>query len=137
MQANTLTPYDELCAYTLSLRDAGFLHQLVVDAHCIQNATADTRPFALITLYLHAEKGFTGRQAQRYHMQMARTRKNWPRLPLPTGNTGIAAADIMAAPSGEPRNAAIRAWAVAVWKSCPDAHSAVRALDAAELSIHL
>jgi hypothetical protein len=45
--------------------------------------TADTKPiavaFSLAGLYLHVEKGFSGRQVQRAHMQLARRRKRtWP-----------------------------------------------------------
>jgi len=36
--------YHELCAYTLSLGDAEFIHQHVVDAFAAQDATPSTRP---------------------------------------------------------------------------------------------
>ncbi len=51
-----MSPEDELCCYTLSLRDAAFIHQHAVDAIAAQNADAQTKPiaiaFALVGLYL-------------------------------------------------------------------------------------
>jgi len=55
---------DELMAWTLSLREVGFIHQEVVDARAAQHETEVSTPisivFALIGLYLHLEKGFSG-----------------------------------------------------------------------------
>ncbi len=60
--------YNELSYYTLALRDPAFIHQHIVDAFAAQTADEHTRPikltFALAGLYLHVEKGFTGRQVQ-------------------------------------------------------------------------
>jgi hypothetical protein len=51
-----MTPYDELCCYTLERGDASFIHQHVVDAQIAQQASDATKPialaFALAGLYL-------------------------------------------------------------------------------------
>jgi hypothetical protein len=80
--------YEALQYYTLSLADARFLHQHVVDAWSAQNATIDGKSialtFALIGLYLHVERG------KRKHQ--------WPRFSLPGVRGGFTAADVMAQP---------------------------------------
>jgi Family of unknown function (DUF5946) len=57
--------YHELSCYTLAHRDPSFIHQYIVDAYTAQHANETTKPiavvFALIGLYLHIEKNFTGR----------------------------------------------------------------------------
>jgi hypothetical protein len=61
--------YDQVRYYTLSLGDPAFIHQHVVDAFIAQHADENTKPiaitFALVGLYLHVEKGFSGQQVQR------------------------------------------------------------------------
>src|SRR5258708_288507 len=68
--------YYSLAFYTLNLKDKAFLNQYIVDAYAAQHATKETKPikitFALVGLYLMAEKGYTGRQVQQAHMQLAR-----------------------------------------------------------------
>ena len=80
--------YNELAFYTLAHPDPAFIHQLVVDAYAAQNANEATKPiaivFSLIGLYLHLEKGFTGKQVQRAHMQLAKWPNTWTKPPLPT-----------------------------------------------------
>lgn len=80
--------YDEVRYYSLSLGDPEFIHQHVVDAFTAQCADEHTKPiaitFALVGLYLHVEKGLTGRQVQRAHMELARTKRTWPAFTLPT-----------------------------------------------------
>ena len=65
MNAET-TAYHELCCYTLTHGDPAFIHQHVVDAYAAQDASNTDNPirltFALVGLYLHVERGFTGRQ---------------------------------------------------------------------------
>jgi hypothetical protein len=57
--------YDQLSLYTLSHADPSFIHQHVVDAFAAQHADDRTKPitltFALVGLYLHAERGFSGK----------------------------------------------------------------------------
>src|SRR6476469_1456072 len=96
--------YDELAGYSLTRGGPEFIHQHVVDAFAAQHATATTKPiavaFALIGLYLHVERGFTGRQVQRAHMMLARRSRSWPVYKLPETRGQMTAADVLAAPAG-------------------------------------
>jgi hypothetical protein len=113
--------FEELCAYTLSLRDPFFLHQNAVDAFAAQHVEEDTKPiktvFALLGLYLTLEKEFTGRQVQLAHMRVAKHRKDWPKLPPTPESATIAVASVLAAELGPSRNGAIRKWCEAVWQT--------------------
>ena len=134
----------ELTAWTLSLRDAPFIHQHVVDAWAAQHADEHSKPigiaFALIGLYLHLERGFSGREVQRAHMQLAqphgrgKARKDWPRFPLPEDRGALTAAHVIAAPAAQ-RAQAIDAWCRSVWDAWKDSHAAVAVW--AERDLHL
>jgi Family of unknown function (DUF5946) len=79
--------YHELAYYTLSHPDPSFIHQHVVDAYAAQHASDQTKAiqlvFALVGLYLYLDKGFTGRQVQKAHMQLAKRRKHWESYRFP------------------------------------------------------
>jgi hypothetical protein len=113
--------FHELSYYTLAHRDGSFIHQNSVDAFTAQQADETTKPiaivFALIGLYLHLEKGFTGKQVQRAHMQLAKQRRQWvpPVLPLERGTIRIA--DVVAAEPGPARDAMIHRWCASVWEA--------------------
>ena len=113
--------YHEVSAYTLSRGDASFIHQHVVDAWAAQHATAESKPigvfFALVGLYLHVERGLTGREVQRAHMQLARHKEPWPVGELPLERGAITAIDVHAAPAGDARDAMIHRWCEAVWSA--------------------
>ena len=90
--------------------------------YAAQHADEETKPiavvFALVGLYLFLEKGFTGGQVQHTHMRLARRRKQWPRLSLPSGPRGdVTVAAVMAAPPGEARDEMVRAWCASVWQT--------------------
>ena len=116
--------YHELCAYTLTRGDRKFIHQHVVDAFAAQHADEQTKPiglaFALIGLYLHIEKGVSGREVQRVHMQLARRKRPWPAFALPRHRGAITAIDVMRAPAGPERDQAIDGWCAAVWEAFRD-----------------
>src|SRR5262245_25864803 len=103
--------YDALCAYTLTHGGAAFIHQHVVDAFAAQSADEHARPigvtFALVGLYLHVERAFTGRQVQRTHMLMARRKRSWPAFILPDERGAITARTVLSAPAGIARDKAI------------------------------
>jgi len=124
--------YDELCAYTLSHGDAQFIHQHVVDAWTAQHADARTKPlgltFALVGLYLAVEKNVSGREVQRAHMRLARRKRAWPSFELPKSRGAMTALDVMDAPAGPQRDAAIRAWCAAVWAPFSAQRAKVQAL---------
>jgi hypothetical protein len=113
--------YNQLCYYTLADRDPSFLHQLVVDAFAAQTADEQTKPmkltFALVGLYLHVEKQFSGRLVQRVHMGLAQRKRSWPTFALPSERGSLTAADVLAAPAGPERDQAIHAWCASVWEA--------------------
>lgn len=113
--------YDELQCYTLTLGDSDFRHQYVVDNWTLQHADQSSKPiaviFALIGLYLHIEKGFSGRAVQQVHMKLARYRRRWPNFDLPVERGHFTVRDVMAHPPGEPRNQAIAAWSASIWEA--------------------
>jgi hypothetical protein len=111
--------YHALCAYTLAHGDAAFIHQHVVDAFAAQRAGERSKPigvtFALVGLYLHVEKQWSGRQVQRAHMLLARQKRAWPVFALGEDRGAVTAADVMRAAPGPARDAAIHAWCASVW----------------------
>jgi hypothetical protein len=124
--------YNELCGYTLTHTDPSFIHQHVVDAFAAQNANEQTKPikltFALIGLYLHVEKQFSGKEVQRAHQFLARRKKSWPHSPFPHDQGSVTAEDVIAVPAGTKRDKAIHNWCVAVWAEFRESHRAVREL---------
>jgi Family of unknown function (DUF5946) len=113
--------YQQLCYYTLAHRDPAFIHQHVVDAFAAQHADEQTKPikltFALIGLYLHVEKQFSGKRVQRVHMHLAVKKGVWPSLALPGDRGMVTVSDVLAAPAGAERDQAIHAWCVSVWEA--------------------
>src|ERR1041384_5050456 len=81
--------YDQVAFYTLAhaQTDPFFIHQLVVDTYGAQHFNADSKPiavaFALVGLYLFVEKGYTGRQVQLVHVELAREKRDYPAFVLP------------------------------------------------------
>ncbi len=124
--------FSDLSSYTVSKRDAEFIHQHAVDAYEAQHAGDRTRnitvAFGLIGLYLALEKGFTGRQVQEAHMKLARTRKDWPRLDPPAIPAPITVLDVVQGRTDEERDQLIWKWMAAVWDSWSDRKDWVRAI---------
>jgi hypothetical protein len=124
--------YDELASYTLIHRDPAFIHQHVVDAFAAQHATEDSKPigtaFALIGLYLHVERGRSGREVQRAHMLLGRKRRQWPTFDLPLARGEITIRDVVAVAPGPERDRAIDGWCASVWDSWSGSHERVIAL---------
>lgn len=124
--------YDELCGYTLTHSGLTFVHQHVVDAFAAQHATAQSKPiqltFALVGLYLHCDRQFTGLQVQRAHMVLARRKRVWPAFVLPAKRGRITAVQVLGAPAGDERDRAIDAWSASVWAAYASAAPAVKAL---------
>src|SRR5437764_2828276 len=124
--------YHELSAYTLMHGDLTFIHQHVVDAWAAQHADERTKPigltFALVGLYLHLEKGLSGREVQRAHMQMGRRKRQWPAFVLPKERGAITAVDVMAVSEGPERDQAIDDWSRSVWDAFSANRPAVAAL---------
>lgn len=120
---------NELSCYTLSHGDPAFIHQHVVDAAAAQNAHENTKPiaitFALLGLYLHLERNYTGRQVQLAHMALGKTKHRMPAFPLPADRGAITAADVMAASPGPERDQAIDRWCESVWAAYRDSRPIV------------
>jgi hypothetical protein len=131
--------YNDLAYYTLAHPDPAFIHQLLVDAYTAQHAGANTKPiaitFALIGLYLVVEKNFTGKQVQRVHMQLARSRKVWPSFSLPVERGTMTVADVASVPPGAERDAAIHQWCAAVWEAWRGSRELIAGLLRNELEI--
>ena len=115
------TPYDHLYVYAGTRGRDPFILQNVVDAQHAQTATEETKPIAIIMalvgLYLHVERGFTGLQVQQVHMRLGRTQRQWPKIALPVDRGAISAADVIKAPEGPERDAAIVEWCRSVWQA--------------------
>ena len=124
--------FDELCFYTLAHPSPEFIHQNAVDAFAAQLADESTKNikivFALVGLYLTLERGYTGRQVQRVHMQLAARRKDWPRPELPLARGEITVADVLKADAGEERDRVIQEWCAAVWEPYEGSRALVRDL---------
>ena len=126
---------NELTVWTLSLRDREFIHQHVVDAWALQHANETSRPitapFALLGIYLHLEKSYTGKEVQFAHMILGQPRgrgpgrKDWPHFALPKYRGKITVLDVMAVPENE-RKHAIDAWCRSAWEACRDIQQQVR-----------
>jgi hypothetical protein len=113
------TVYDHLYVYAGTRGRERFILQNVVDAHHAQTATDQTKPVALIMalvgLYLHVEKGFSGLQVQQAHMRLGRTKHQWPGIVLPPARGTMTEDEVMQVPEGDARDAAISAWCRSVW----------------------
>jgi len=121
--------YNELCGYTLAHGAPSFIHQHVVDAFAARRADDHSKPigvaFALVGLYLHVERQFSGRQVQRVHMLLGRQKHQWPAFVLPRHRGSMTAVDVMAVPPGPERDRAIDAWCASVWKAFIDSRQTV------------
>jgi len=129
--------YHELTVYTLSHTQPAFIHQYAVDAFAAQTAHDDTKPitlaFALVGLYLAAERQYSGKQVQRVHTLLARRRRRWPRFDVPEFRGAITVRDVMHTLPGPERDEAIRRWASSVWQAYRSQRDAVVDLLTTEL----
>jgi hypothetical protein len=121
--------YDEVYVYTMGRDGASFTLQHVVDAFAAQTASADSKPigviFALVGLYLHVEKQYSGRQVQRVHMQLGHQKRQWPAVLLPRDRGSMTAIDVLAAPEGTERDLAISSWCRSVWTAFRDSRQTI------------
>jgi hypothetical protein len=122
---NSSESYHELSFYTLAHPNPQyFIHQHIVDAQTAQTADAHTKPiaivYALVGLYLMLEKNYTGRQVQQAHVQLSKNKTNLPPITLPEKRGDMTIQEVLKAPPGLERDAAIRNWCVAVWDAYGD-----------------
>ena len=117
---NTSSAYQEVYVYAMGR--PGFIMQHVSDAFVVQTGTAATKTivvvFGLAGLYLYVEKQFSGKQVQEAHRDLAREKRDWPKLHLPDDRGSMTAADVLAANAGPERDRAIEEWCKAVWAAC-------------------
>ena len=71
--------------------------------------------FALVGLYLHLERAFSGREVQKAHMALGRRKRAWPIVELPDNRGAMTVVDVLAAPAGVERDKAIDDWCESVW----------------------
>ncbi len=119
----------ELTFYTLGRQDPFFVHQVLVDTYAAQHATPEAKPiklaFALAGLWSMYERGFTGRQDQLLHIEMANKSKQWPRFTIPKNRGTVTIADVLAVEPGEARDEAIKTWGRDVWNAWKKEHKHV------------
>lgn len=135
--------YDELALYTLSHGDPSFIHQYIVDTYMAQNASQTirekTKPiaitFALVGLYLHLEKNYSGREVQLAHMKMAKNKKEWPKFDIPKERGNITVFNVLETKEGRERDEMINKWSASVWQSWAKSHKKVEDLVKAELLV--
>lgn len=118
--------YGELTAQTLAKGDLTFIHQMAVDAYGAQHSGGVTRNvttvFALVGLCLALEHGFTGRQVQQAHAELAKQSINWSPIEPPEQTSALTVWDVVL----DSRDAMLKTWAQAVWKSWAYRHDWVR-----------
>ena len=116
----TREAYDELYCYAVSHSGPDFILQHVVDAFGAQEASSADKPirlvFSLVGLYLHVERGFTGREVQLAHMKLGRDKREWPLVSIPENRGEISAENVLAA-SASDRDAMIHEWCRSVWQA--------------------
>lgn len=121
--------YGELAAYTLA-RGRDFIHQLAVDAyqaqHAVRGGSGIGMAFSLIGLCMVVERGSTGLQVQRAHMLLGKTKREWPQFELPRSPAPLTVRDVLDAEAGDARDAVMRQWCAAVWKSWSHAQAWTR-----------
>jgi hypothetical protein len=88
-----------------------------------------------VGLYLYVDKGFTGRQVQKAHMQLAKRRKKWEQPPFPRCRGTSAIGDVMTAPAGRQRDLLIREWCISVWNAWSEERDQIVTLVKTELGI--
>jgi len=122
--------FHQLSFYTLSHGDPSFIHQHIVDAFAVQEATHQTKPIALVFglagLYLSLEKGMTGREVQLFHMKMARYKRPWPVIELPLVRGAITVVEVLRAEAGPDRDRKIREWCASVWAAYAGGQQKIR-----------
>lgn len=116
----------DLCYYATTHPDPNFIHQYAIDAFAAQTADKKTKPititFALIGLYLHLKKNFTGKEVQQAHIQLAKHKKIWPNFKLPEKRGDITVFDVIDMLEGSNRDEMIIKWCESVWEAYEENH---------------
>ncbi len=122
----------ELTAFTLSLQDDDFIHQITVDTYAAQHTGPNMKPitlaFALIGLYLAFEKGHSGKEVQQAHMELAQKHQEWPKFPPPAGKSEITVQNVLQNVTRVSYKQPIYEWGRSVWALWTPEHHNVAAL---------
>lgn len=111
--------YFELSYFTISLGDTYFIHQLIVDAYAAQHLSNRVKPitaaFALVGLYLVWERGYSGKEVQNMHTELARGSKVWPQFQIPKEKEWLTVQEVSQSPEDE-KEEMIKSWSKSVWE---------------------
>ncbi len=131
--------YNELSLYTLEHKDISFIHQYIVDTYIAQHFDENTKPislaFALIGLYLHVEKKYSGREIQQAHSKMGNAKKEWTNFTFPEDKGDITVEDVVKILPGAIRDQKIDEWSMSVWGTWKESHQQVRELARSMLGV--
>ncbi|MFN8341579.1 MAG: DUF5946 family protein [Cyclobacteriaceae bacterium] len=120
--------FSELTAYSLSLGDPYFIHQIAVDTyaaqHHLESFAAVRTNFALIGLCLVVEHGYTGRQVQQVHMELPK--QAWPVCVNSSPIGSVTVKDVIDCTAGMERFDIIHEWAESVWSAWTAEHERIR-----------
>jgi len=121
--------FSELSYYTLSHKSPEFIHQYIVDAYAAETADENTKPikivFALIGLYLHIEKKYSGKMVQNAHMQLVKYKEKLPKVVLPEKRGEITVFDVLRTPEGMERDGKIEEWTTSMWTAYTSEHQKI------------
>lgn len=124
--------YWKLSAFTVSLRDSDFIHQLTVDTYAAQHSGPHMKPitmaFALIGLYLTFERGYTGGQVRKAHMVLGRAHIRWPSFDSPRTKSTVTVLDVLRDVTEDNYKEPITRWAKSVWDMWKPEHERVSRL---------
>jgi hypothetical protein len=124
--------HNELTAYFMLNPDITFSAQHAVDAYGAQHSGGVTKTittaYSLIGLYLAVEHGYTGRQVQLAHMELAKKKIQWPSLDLPTKHYSISVADVLKSEEGSYRIEMLMKWATHIWDTWERHHEWTRSI---------
>jgi hypothetical protein len=131
--------YWELSAFTLSLQEPDFIHQLALDTYTAQHAGPNLKPiapaFALIGLYLFLERGYTGREVQLAHIKLGNLHKQWPRFQVPATKATLTINDVLKGNLTDDYRALLAGWGKSVWEIWEPEHENIRQLVKTNLPI--
>ncbi|HUP78608.1 MAG TPA: DUF5946 family protein [Pirellula sp.] len=109
----------------------GYPFEYVVAACGAQEASPQDKPIRLVSsligLYLHVERGFSGREIQLAYMKLGRRKQAWPKLSIPVNRSTINAETVLKAPIQE-RDSRIHEWCCSVWQAFVSHRDAIKRL---------
>jgi len=109
----------KLSGYIAQGYDEEFIQQMSIDTYEAQHAGGTTKniagAFGLIGLYLSLEKGFSGKEVQRAHMDLANRSKEWPRFGPSPSKWKMTVKNVVDAGPKKSKKM-IHLWAKATWK---------------------